>query len=215
MKKPSLVLLPALMLGASALAQQANIPSHLLGLQRSDWGCEVLLCLSDPNGPTNEPACRPPIERLWAHLKKGGKFPECKMATGSNGRSYAQPLFSYYDPCPGGTSELGVAEFAQLSGTAAGTPPSAGNASNYTYGSINVLYWGIGDGTGFGPNMRDNEAPADKVCVSGYRGNTIVQNGEDIYNVRVYDNIYLVPAASTPNAIDVFIDDSFYRRVRW
>jgi hypothetical protein len=42
-----------------------------------DWGCQVLLCLSNPGGPTQYAECRPPIERLWSHLAKGRSFPIC------------------------------------------------------------------------------------------------------------------------------------------
>jgi hypothetical protein len=42
-----------------------------------DWGCEVLLCLSNPGGPTQYAACVPPIDRLWARLALGGSFPTC------------------------------------------------------------------------------------------------------------------------------------------
>ncbi|MES4992424.1 hypothetical protein ACTJJ7_11265 [Phyllobacterium sp. 22229] len=43
----------------------------------NDWGCQVLLCLSNPGSPTEYAECRPPIERLWSHLAKGRSFPIC------------------------------------------------------------------------------------------------------------------------------------------
>lgn len=43
----------------------------------SDWGCQVLLCLSNPGGPTQYGACVPPIEKLWERLALGGSFPTC------------------------------------------------------------------------------------------------------------------------------------------
>lgn len=48
--------------------------------QSSQWGCEVLLCLSNPGGPTQYSACQPPIERLWRVLERGGSFPSCSEA---------------------------------------------------------------------------------------------------------------------------------------
>ena len=42
-----------------------------------DWGCQVLLCLSNPGGATQYTECRPPIERRWSHLAKGRSFPIC------------------------------------------------------------------------------------------------------------------------------------------
>lgn len=48
------------------------------GMARGDdWGCQVLLCLSNPGGATQYAECRPPIERLWSHLAKGHSFPTC------------------------------------------------------------------------------------------------------------------------------------------
>ena len=43
----------------------------------SDWGCEVLLCLSNPGGPMQFAACVPPITRLYDVLRSGGSFPTC------------------------------------------------------------------------------------------------------------------------------------------
>jgi hypothetical protein len=42
-----------------------------------DWGCQVILCLSDPRGPEAEAACVPPIEQLWTALRHGDPFPTC------------------------------------------------------------------------------------------------------------------------------------------
>jgi len=47
-----------------------------------DWGCQVLLCLSDPGGPEQYSACVPPIEKLWAALRHGDPFPTCDFGSG-------------------------------------------------------------------------------------------------------------------------------------
>jgi hypothetical protein len=47
----------------------------------NDWGCEVVLCLSNPGGPTQYAACVPPIAKLWRELATGHAFPVC---TGGN-----------------------------------------------------------------------------------------------------------------------------------
>lgn len=62
------------------------------------WGCQVLLCLSNPDGPEALSECRPPIERLHEHLRHGHPFPSCP----SGGSAYARPTSSYYDLCPAG-----------------------------------------------------------------------------------------------------------------
>jgi hypothetical protein len=46
-------------------------------LASDDWGCQVLLCVSNPGGATQYPACVPPITKLWKHLSLGGAFPTC------------------------------------------------------------------------------------------------------------------------------------------
>lgn len=47
-----------------------------------DWGCQVMLCLSNPGGPEQYAECEPPIERLWDALRHGDPFPTCDFATG-------------------------------------------------------------------------------------------------------------------------------------
>ncbi|EJH9638093.1 TPA: hypothetical protein QDC27_002655 [Burkholderia cepacia ATCC 25416] len=43
------------------------------------WGCQVLICLSDPRGPESEKECVPPIEKLWDALRHGNPFPTCDL----------------------------------------------------------------------------------------------------------------------------------------
>ncbi len=43
----------------------------------AEWGCQVILCLSNPSGPTKYAECRPPIQKLWRALAKGRPFPTC------------------------------------------------------------------------------------------------------------------------------------------
>ncbi len=58
---------------AAVLGAPAS-PAHADG-----WGCQVMLCLSDPRGPEAEGACVPPIEKLWDHLAHGHPFPTCDV----------------------------------------------------------------------------------------------------------------------------------------
>lgn len=61
------------------------------GVARADdWGCQVILCLSNPGGPEQYGECVPPIGRLWAALRHGDPFPTCDFrAGGSQGTSAA------------------------------------------------------------------------------------------------------------------------------
>lgn len=62
-----------------------------------DWGCQVLLCLSNPGGATQYAECRPPIARLWSHLAKGRSFPICSGV----GLTATKPRYEPYYCDPG------------------------------------------------------------------------------------------------------------------
>lgn len=164
----------------------------------SDYGCTVLLCLADPRGPTTEAECRPPIHRLFRDLAKGRPFPSCSMAQGPNGRSYARQGYGYYDPCPQGTSPLEEGRRAlQDKGPGARINPQQAHLSFGLYPSEE---YGV-------PNL---------VCVGRIVGHTsFMDSSDNIYMVDIYDRVVLMPPASSPRFIDVFIDDALYRRVRW
>ena len=40
-----------------------------------EWGCEVLLCMSNPAGPEAVGQCVPPMQRFYNVLKHGGSRP--------------------------------------------------------------------------------------------------------------------------------------------
>jgi hypothetical protein len=80
------VVAPLLLAGALSGAARA-----------SDWGCQVLLCVSNPGGPTEYSACVPPIGKLYTVLATGGGFPSCSeggMSTSTMGMQLYQ--------CPAG-----------------------------------------------------------------------------------------------------------------
>jgi hypothetical protein len=61
--------------------------------QADDWGCQVILCLSNPGGPTQYGECRPPIEKLWRQLAKGHFFPSCSAAGFQASRPRYEPYY--------------------------------------------------------------------------------------------------------------------------
>lgn len=65
-----------------------------------DWGCQVLLCLSNPNGPTAVSECVPPITKLWKALAKGHAFPTCLMASAPGNNNSAGMQWASADNCP-------------------------------------------------------------------------------------------------------------------
>ncbi len=51
-----------------------------------DWGCKVILCLSNPGGATQYAQCRPPVQKLWWWLARGKVLaerllPMCEVGT--------------------------------------------------------------------------------------------------------------------------------------
>lgn len=181
--------------------------------QASDYGCTVLLCLANPNGPTAVSECILPINQLWDDLAHFRPFPSCDMAAGANGKSYAKQGMSYYDFCPSDTKELSKGSYAIQ-----GEPPP--NKSGWE--NKQTLYTGIGSGDGMTPSHREDYIPLpEKVCVGKLLGNTYVKIGkggdDDYTTVRasMYDRVVTMNPQNSPRIIDVFIDEQLYRRVRW
>ncbi|RKE39499.1 hypothetical protein B0G76_5927 [Paraburkholderia sp. BL23I1N1] len=59
-----------------------------------DWGCQVILCLSNPGGPEQYGECVPPIGRLWAALRHGDPFPTCDFGAGGSQGTSAVNIFA-------------------------------------------------------------------------------------------------------------------------
>jgi hypothetical protein len=72
------------------------IPSYLIfdsNARADDWGCQVILCLSNPGGPTQYAECRPPIQKLWSELAKGHSFPTCSGVGFHSSRPGYEPYY--------------------------------------------------------------------------------------------------------------------------
>ena len=206
--------------GASAALLFASSPA-----KADDWGCEVLLCLSNPAGPMAVAACVPPIQRLYKAIFKPrpDPFPTCNMAVNKNGqRSYATPQYNdYYDPCPEGTTALSKGQYAilgtreQYNKITGGNRWGSGVASAYDFGRNAILRTGIGDGSNQYPG--DDYGLPSKTCVAGGFGNVSmsVGNSDDGYSqVGVYERVVIVDPARNGFSIKVFLDDKLYKVVR-
>lgn len=190
-KKPSRLIVAILLLGFVATSPA------------SDHGCQCLLCLANPNGPRAVSECRPPIDKLFRDLSIGKPFPTCDLAQGPNGRSYAEQRTSYFDACPIGTTAL-----------AAGATAIQGTADLPYAGPVHI---GVGNGDDWSPS--NEGTPAAKVCVGNAVGTAGVQSGSgesfELVVVTVYDRLTVLDPYSSPRVIDVYVDDTLYRRVRW
>ena len=179
-----------------------------------DYGCKVLLCLSDKRGPETESQCRPPINRLKRDLAKGRPMPTCDMARGSS----AKLEHNYYDACPAGTSALAEGVAAVPAAPAAAIPATFPSASPYRYSDA---VEGIGDGSKVVPHyawggMRD--PMPTKACVAGHTGDvTLSSGGRYATSIRagIYDTMVLLPEHSSPQVITVYIEGQVYHQVRF
>jgi len=76
-------------LGALYLSSEKNA-------QAAEWGCQVILCLSNPGGPTQYAECHPPIRKLWRWLAKGRSFPTCSGIGFQSSRPRYEPYYCPY-----------------------------------------------------------------------------------------------------------------------
>lgn len=56
---------------------------------KSDWVCEIVLCLANPGGPTEHAECVAPIDKMKSELAKGHSIPKCQMG-GAEDNNYAE-----------------------------------------------------------------------------------------------------------------------------
>ena len=79
-----------------------------------DWGCQVILCLSNPGGPEQYAECLPPIEKLWRALRHGDPFPTCDFGAGGSQGTSASNTFASAAYCRGDLLYWGGPEKSEL-----------------------------------------------------------------------------------------------------
>lgn len=93
-------LLRALRRWSTVIAAFVGISILAPGTARADdWGCQVILCLSNPGGPEQYGECVPPIEKLWAALHHGDPFPTCDFGAGGSQGTSAVNIFASAGYC--------------------------------------------------------------------------------------------------------------------
>lgn len=175
-----------------------------------DYGCKVLLCLSNPAGPRAVAECRPPIDRLLREQARRHPppFPRCEEA---QGQAEARPGSGPYDPCPPGTTALARGAAATLH--VAGANGTTGHGA----GLPGSIYLGIGEGAAADVVAGSS---ATKVCVGQLVGAVDLVTGtgdaSTSQHVEIYDAIVtLEPSVGSASFVDVFIGGRLYRRVRF
>jgi len=186
---------------SAALFASAAAPIHA-----SDYGCKVLLCLSNQasnGGPKGVAECVPPINQLFHDLRKGRPFPSCDLADGNDGSSYARVVFDPYDPCPA-TLKPALPGSNVIQGKRTLVNDTGGSRGYIVQKEPRVSEPPGSDGQSLGP----------RACVGRQVGAYHLGGYDDDSIVAVYDQVIWQPA-QTPQAIDVFINKALHQRVRW
>ena len=185
-----------------AVTIMASAAATAIPASASEYGCRVLLCLSNPSGPTAVSQCIPPISQLWRDLARGRAFPRCEEANAPANQAWAQMGTSYYDVCPGGTTALAAGALAVQGGPVLGS-----------------LVEGIGDGEALRPDPVNNVNLFPKTCVGQRIGQADVWLGDPLTGVLltadVFDRVVVIDPQISPRVIDVYVNSQLYRRVRW
>lgn len=201
-----------LLLLALSRAASASIPdlsdATASGLSpEHEWGCKVLLCLADPRGPKAEPECRPPIDRLYEELRsRHPHFPTCPMAGDGN---YAQPLLDPFDPCSlAGDGLEDAPEGYVAEGRRIELRPGRYRTEITKAPRMNTA----------GRDRGTESTFVTKACVKDpqgvYRWSEGWGDSEVGHTARLFGTVlWLEPQGS--RAIDVFIDGTLWRRVRY
>ena len=175
--------------------------------QASEYGCKVLLCLSNPasnGGPKGVAECVPPISQLYRDLRKGIAFPSCDLADGNNGSNYARVVFDPYDPCPPSLQPAMPGSYV-VQGKRIVDSGDVHTSSRYTIEAQPKISEPFG---------RDIESLGSRACVGKPVGSYHAGSFDDSYSVLVFNQVVWQPAQA-PQAIDVFINNALLQRVRW
>lgn len=167
----------------------------------SPYGCEVLLCLSNPasnGGPMGVAECVDPVSRLYRDLRRGRPFPRCEQADGGDGRSEARQVFDPYDPCPMATQPV-----------ADGTVVAQGRRD----GSRSSALVRTGPAR-LSPQMSASGTAVGRACVGEALSFVREGDADSPVVIGIYERVVWQPAQS-PRAIDVYVDGHWSQRVHW
>lgn len=210
----------------AAVAMVVAAPLTSTAAKADTWGCEVLLCLSNPAGPMAVAQCVPPIKRLYRAIFKWkpDPFPTCAMAQGPNGRSWANVEYNnYYDSCPAGTAPLERGAWAVV-----GTAEQVKKANERRWFGFSArselgaspLSLGIGEGGAQDVQTNEDRRPSSKVCVANPVGRVVLSidsgsgDSASYVDVGVYERVVHMEPYVNGFAIKVFVDSQLYRVVR-
>lgn len=214
---------------AFALLQLAAQPASA-----SDYGCRVLMCMSNPAGPQAVAECQPPIQRfLMEQAQKPPKpFPTCEEGAPATMTPAQRP----YDACPEGSTALAQdvkavqmdpTVYANLVRAAAARVGNDRYAESRTLmGQVDpralkvpsnvplTILVGIGEG-----NDQRVGSGMNKVCTAKPLGTSLFDTGTDdnpqYTELKVYEQITTMGQAASPRVLDIRIGDQLLRSQRY
>ncbi|MGY4837989.1 hypothetical protein [Burkholderia pyrrocinia] len=177
------------------------------------YGCKVVLCILNPNGPWDEQTeCAPAMDRLMDDLAHGRGWPGC-----SGSDMDLNQVWNPFDPCPDGTREAGrgewVVEGTRKAGNGGIALPWVLSERNFNLKGKPERSYGGNYGT---PGVR-------LACVGNRVGNFVTylqgsggsaSNGyrDDMESLSVYDKV-IWQEPQSPFAFDVFVKGKLLKRV--
>lgn len=187
------------------------------------WGCELLLCLANPNGWNSVSECRPPVEKYFECSTKRHNpcsMPGCPQSGEGN---YAVRNDGKYDPCkllgegyedaPRGYLLQGILSSGDF--TKSGNRYYAKKRSKYNYDGEHEVC--DSDGTCSTVSSEACVKPADYQGIAYERYSCRDSDGDTrtcYRQVRVYSEVSW-QNAKPPRAIDIYIEGKLYNRVHY
>jgi hypothetical protein len=190
----------------------------------SDHGCKVLMCMSNPAGPTAVQECVPDINKLMADMAKPNfSFPKCEEA--ESGGSRAVPTNERHELCPDGYAELpsGVIALKNDDYKKATKP-----AGWITHDETKYLKWSypiyVSAAEGSGGYSGGRGGDAFIVCGKGGSNNIKIakekETSDGVVTYKTYENsiVYSEIAfakvfSKASMVVDIYIDGKLYMRV--
>ena len=184
-----------------------------------EYGCKVLLCLSDPQGPLTQTECRPPIQRFIAGQNRTPRdpFPSCPEGAPAS----MLPSDRLYDDCPDGTRSLDPGALAvqmtraalqQMSGIPGTKQPAPARVTTLPQDLETQV--GIGDGVGrVIEGVRQN-----RICVGSPIGMLHVSSGytdTPDTSYGVFERVEIIPPAQATRVVDIIVGGKVLRSVRY
>ncbi len=205
-----------------AVGLWASVPSsNVHGAELTadeEWGCQVLLCLANPNGPKAVSECLPPINKLYScfyRIHNPCAFPTCPMAGEGN---YAQPLTDSYDPCSLQGMEDAPAGWI-MEGDLTDSAKFTRKGSRYYLKSGSAVYNYAGKANGINPVnkacVKDPQGTVQESYQCSIEGSDSGSNWQTCYRtVQVFGEVSWQQAQSS-HAVDVYVEGQLWTRVHW